>query len=54
MYVDRKKIVQKFVPQLHVLHLLEDNNEKPTISFNHTLESFYGELDQMVEDYGKK
>jgi hypothetical protein len=37
MYVDRKKIIQKFVPQLHVLHLLQDDKDKPVVSFDQTL-----------------
>lgn len=52
IYVDRKKNLQKFVPQLHVLNLLE-NDEKADITFASHLDEFYRELDLIAEDRGR-
>ena len=57
VYVERKKHVPMYTPQLHVLNLLEDEaemRERQDINFDRKLDNFFNDLDAMVEEKGEE
>ncbi|CAM6002465.1 unnamed protein product [Sphagnum balticum] len=55
IYIERKKTNSKYIPQLNILHLLEEREgQLPEIVFNNNLEDFYRQIDAVVESSGRK
>ena len=50
VYVERKRNVLKYAPQLHVLNILEQHQEKQDMHFDCNLEEFYNVMDAVVEE----